>query len=41
MIAESIEGVICILLKKASVLSGKLDRDVPDESRVEFKNFMG
>lgn len=36
MIIETMEGVICISLNRDSVLSGKLGRDTPDVSRIEF-----
>lgn len=36
MITETVERVICISHNKDSVLSEKSDRDIPDESRLEF-----
>lgn len=37
MIAETMEGVICISINRESVLSGKLGRNTSDESRLELE----
>lgn len=36
MKAQNMEGTICMPLNRDAVPSGKLGRDTPDESRVEF-----
>lgn len=37
-VSETMEGVICLSLRRESVISGNLGKDNPDKTGVEFEN---
>lgn len=38
MMAEIMDGIICIAAETQLILSGKSGQDIPDESRVELES---